>query len=135
VARYTLDDGSEAHVGRLPGPAGIALHSLLSPEVAAQVSRRHVAVSARGGTVLVHDVSTCGTRMRGAGRGGVPGPWETLPPGTDRSFRPGDGVELASGVVLTRSGRRFPAELADAWRTEAGGVVVPPAAAAPTRRV
>lgn len=134
VARYTLDEGSEAHIGRLPGPEGIALHSLLSPEVAAQVSRRHVAVSARGGTVLVRDVSTYGTRMRRAGRKGVPGPWETLPPGTDRSFRPGDEVELAPGVVLTRSGRRFPAELADAWRTGAGGIAVPPTAAVPTRR-
>ncbi|MFJ5302778.1 hypothetical protein [Streptomyces sp. NPDC088350] len=64
----------------------------------------------------------------------MPGSGERLPPGADRSFRPGDEVELPSGVVLTRSGRRFPAELADAWRTEAGGIAVPPTAAAPTRR-
>ncbi|MGW0942349.1 FHA domain-containing protein [Streptomyces sp. NPDC002623] len=135
VARYTLDEGSEAYVGRLPGPEGIALHSLLSPEIAARVSRRHVAVSARGGTVLCRDVSSYGTRMRHAGRRGGPGPWEKLPPGADRPFRPGDELELAPGVVLTRSGRRFPAELADAWRAEAARTPVPPTAAAPTRRV
>ncbi|GAA4965568.1 hypothetical protein GCM10023238_36560 [Streptomyces heliomycini] len=112
---------------------GIALHSLLSPQIARQVSRMHVAVSARSGTVLIRDISTYGTRMRRAGRHGAFG-WEKLPPQTDRPFRPGDEVELAPGVVLTRSGRRFPAELADAWRTEAARVPVPPSAAAPTRR-
>ncbi|MFB9511255.1 FHA domain-containing protein [Streptomyces aurantiacus] len=134
VARYTLDEGSEAYAGRLPGPAGIALHSLLAPSVAQQVSRRHVAVSARHGTVLIRDISTYGTRMRRGGKRGGFGPWETLPPRTDRPFRPGGEVELAPGVVLTRSGRRFPAELADAWRTEAARVPVSPSAAAPTRR-
>ncbi|MFF9689415.1 FHA domain-containing protein [Streptomyces sp. NPDC014623] len=134
VARYTLDEGSEAYVGRLPGQVGIALHSLLPPQIAQQVSRRHVAVSARSGAVLVRDISTYGTRMRRAGKQGAFGPWEKLPPQTDRPFRPGDEVELSSGVVLTRSGRRFPAELADAWRAEAGGAPVSPTAAAPTRR-
>lgn len=134
VARYTLDEGARAQVGRFPGPDGIALHSLLSERVAAQVSRAHVAVSAHGGSVLVRDVSSYGTRMRTVvGRGGL-GPWERLPPGADRPFRPGDEVELAPGVVLTRSGRRFPAELADAWRAEAGRGPVPPRAAEPTRR-
>ncbi|MBX9427012.1 FHA domain-containing protein [Streptomyces lateritius] len=134
VARYTLDEGSEAYVGRLPGQVGIALHSLLPPQVAQQVSRRHVAVSARSGAVLIRDISTYGTRMRRAGRHGAFGPWEKLPPQTDRPFRPGDEVELSSGVVLTRSGRRFPAELADAWRAEAAGAPVTPTATAPTRR-
>ncbi|MFC9031023.1 FHA domain-containing protein [Streptomyces arboris] len=134
VARYTLDEGSEAHVGRLPGQVGIALHSLLPPQVAQQVSRRHVAVSARSGAVLIRDISTYGTRMRRAGKQGAFGPWEKLPPNTDRPFRPGDEVELAPGVVLTRSGRRFPAELADAWRAKAVRAPVPPTAVAPTRR-
>lgn len=134
VARYTLDEGSEAHVGRLPGQVGIALHSLLPPQVAQQVSRRHVTVSARSGAVLIRDISTYGTRVRRARRQGAFGPWEKLPPQTDRPFRPGDEAELSSGVVLTRSGRRFPAELADAWRTEAARTPVSPTAAAPTRR-
>ncbi|MER5934283.1 FHA domain-containing protein [Streptomyces sp. NPDC002054] len=135
VARYTLDEGAEAQVGRHPGPAGIALHSLLKPETAARVSRTHVTVSARKGSVLIRDVSSYGTRMRPAGRRGGFGPWEPLPPGTGRPFRPGDEVELAPGVVLTRSGRRFPAELADAWRGAGGaGGAEPPGASAPTRR-
>ncbi|MCD9898957.1 FHA domain-containing protein [Streptomyces sp. MT29] len=134
VARYTLDEGSEAHVGRLPGQVGIALHSLLPPQVAQQVSRRHVTVSARSGEVLIRDISTYGTRMRRARKQGAFGPWEKLPPQTDRPFRPGDEVELSSGVVLTRSGRRFPAELADAWRAEAARTPVSPTAVAPTRR-
>ncbi|OKJ23888.1 hypothetical protein AMK21_02750 [Streptomyces sp. CB00316] len=134
LARYTLDEGSEAHVGRLPGQVGIALHSLLPPQVAQQVSRSHVAVSARSGAVLIRDISTYGTRMRRARKQGAFGPWEKLPPQTDRPFRPGDEVELSSGVVLTRSGRRFPAELADAWRAEAARTPVSPTAVAPTRR-
>ncbi|MEV7725987.1 FHA domain-containing protein [Streptomyces sp. NPDC087917] len=134
VARYTLDEGARALVGRLPGPEGIALHSLLSPEVAAQVSRTHVSVSAHGGAVTVRDVSSYGTRMRVAGGRGGFGPWEPLPPDAERPFRPGDEVELATGVVLTRSGRRFPAELADAWRAGAARGPVPPKAADSTRR-
>ncbi|MEU6866759.1 FHA domain-containing protein [Streptomyces sp. NPDC046876] len=132
VARYTLDEGARAQVGRFPGPEGIALHSLLTPEVAARVSRTHVTVSAQGGAVLVRDVSRYGTRMRTAGKGAGLGPWAPLPPGTDRPFRPGDEVELAPGVVLTRSGRRFPAELADAWRAEAARGPVPTRASATT---
>jgi hypothetical protein len=134
VARYTLDEGARAEVGRFPqGPEGIALHSLLAPEVAAQVSRTHVTVSAQGGAVLVRDVSRYGTRMRTAGKQGGLGPWSRLPPGADHPFAPGDEVELAPGVVLTRSGRRFPAELAEAWRAGAGRGPVPTRASAPTQ--
>uniref|UniRef100_A0AAU2JV01 FHA domain-containing protein n=1 Tax=Streptomyces sp. NBC_00049 TaxID=2903617 RepID=A0AAU2JV01_9ACTN len=134
AARYTLDEGAQVQVGRLPGPEGIALHHLLSPEVAAQVSRTHVTVSARNGSVVVQDVSSYGTRMRPAGRRGGFGPWEQLPPRTGRPLRPGDEAELAPGVVLTRSGRRFPAELADAWRSEAPRGRVPTRASEPTRQ-
>ncbi|CAM5647582.1 hypothetical protein GCM10010261_19690 [Streptomyces pilosus] len=135
VARYTLDEGSQTGVGRNPGPDGIALHTLLSPELAARVSRRHVVVSVKGGSVVVRDTSTYGTRMRSAGKRGELGPWEQLPPESNRPFRPGDEVELAPGLVLTRSGRRFPAELADAWRTEAARTPLPPAAAEATRLI
>ncbi|MFI2371877.1 FHA domain-containing protein [Streptomyces sp. NPDC018833] len=132
AARYTLDEGSEAHVGRHPGPDGIALHDLLSPTTSARVSRRHVMVSARSGTLLIRDTSSYGTRIRQMGSRGRLGPWGTLPPGTERPFRPGDEAELAAGVILTRSGRRFPAELADAWRTDGAQTPPPAAAAAPT---
>ncbi|MFF7456789.1 FHA domain-containing protein [Kitasatospora sp. NPDC008115] len=135
VARYTLDEGTRTAVGRAPGAAedGIALLGLLPAERAALVSRRHLTVSVRGGAVTVRDTSTYGSRMRAAGRRGHLGPWERLPPGADRPFRPGDEVELTPGLVLTRSGRRFPAELAGAWQSEAGRTPLPPGAAEPTR--
>ncbi|WP_327676120.1 FHA domain-containing protein [Kitasatospora sp. NBC_00458] len=134
VARYTLDEGSRTTVGRAPGEAdGIALHALLPPVLAARVSRRHVVVSVRGGSVVVRDTSTYGSRIRAAGRHGRLGPWARLRPGSDHPFRPGDEVELAPGLVLTRSGRRFPAELAGSWQSEAARRPLPPGAAEPTR--
>ncbi|MFF8768555.1 FHA domain-containing protein [Kitasatospora sp. NPDC015120] len=136
VARCTLDEGTRTAVGRAPGTAegGIALLGLLPAERAALVSRRHLEVSVRGGAVTVRDTSTYGSRLRVAGRRGHLGPWERLPPGTDRPFRPGDEVELTPGLVLTRSGRRFPAELAGAWQAEAARPPLP-GAAEPTRFV
>ncbi|MFE0036047.1 FHA domain-containing protein [Streptomyces sp. NPDC059015] len=133
AARYTLDEGSQTGIGRNPGEGGIALHGLLTAETAARVSRRHVVVQIKGGSVVVRDTSTYGTRMRSAGKRGELGAWEQLPPETNRPFRPGDELELAPGVVLTRSGRRFPAELADAWRAEAVRTPLPTAAVAETR--
>lgn len=132
VGRYTLDEGSSAAVGRNPGPAGIPLHTLLPEGVAARVSRTHVVVSAGSGVVTVRDVSTYGTRMRTCGRRGRMGPWRRLAPRTEQRFRPGDEVELAPGVLLVRSGRRFPAELPDAWRAAADRTA-PPSADETTR--
>ncbi|MFJ4340636.1 hypothetical protein [Streptomyces sp. NPDC088915] len=57
-----------------------------------------------------------------------------VPSGARRPFRPGDEVELAPGVVLTRSGRRFPAELAGARRTVDARTPVPGSAAVTTRQ-
>ncbi|WP_239381142.1 MULTISPECIES: FHA domain-containing protein [unclassified Frankia] len=133
-ARYTLDEDSETTVGRHPDSetAGIPLYSLLDSEAAGRVSREHVVVSIRKGTVLVRDISSYGTRMRNVDRQGLPGDWERLLPQVDRRFHPGDEVELAPGVILTRSGRLFPAELPDAWRSVAPQTPVPPGAAAPT---
>ncbi|WP_438489289.1 FHA domain-containing protein [Streptomyces sp. S186] len=129
--RYTVEEGSQTGVGRNP-VNGIVLYSLLPSDVAGRVSREHVVVSAQSGILLVRDVSRCGTRMRTAGRRGRMGPWKDLPPGQDRPFGPGDEVELAPGVLLTRSGRRFPAELAAAWRTEGTRRPTPTAASQPT---
>ncbi|MBO0654287.1 FHA domain-containing protein [Streptomyces triculaminicus] len=131
AARYTVEEGSRTAVGRNP-EGGIALYALLSPQVAARVSREHVVVSTTDGILRVRDVSTYGTRMRAADRRGRLGPWERLTRDKDRRFGPGDEVELAPGVVLTRSGRRFPAELATAWRTGPKGPSAPPEASMPT---
>ncbi|WP_131745377.1 FHA domain-containing protein [Frankia sp. Cppng1_Ct_nod] len=131
VTRYTLAEDSVTPVGRYPDP-GIALFSLLDQDAAARVSREHVVVSLQKGLVLVRDVSSYGSRMRTVDKRGRPGHWEQMTPQADRRFRPGDEVELAPGVILTRSGRIFPAELPDGWRTGAPQAPVPPGAAAPT---
>lgn len=133
AARYTLDEGSTTFVGRSPGADGIALHALLPPERAGLVSRQHVTVSVRQGTVRVQDVSSYGTRLRRADRRGRLGLWAPLVPRAEQGFRPGDEVELAAGVVLVRSGRLFPAELSDTWRAAAGRTPSPAHAAATTR--
>ncbi|MFF9349989.1 hypothetical protein [Streptomyces sp. NPDC014734] len=82
-----------------------------------------------GGIVHVRDRSTYGTTWRPtAGKSG-PGPWREL--GTaGRQFRGGDELQLAEGVVLSRSGRRFPTELAQEWQRRRPP---PPSAAAETR--
>ncbi|MFF7725618.1 FHA domain-containing protein [Streptomyces sp. NPDC008001] len=129
--RYTVEEGSRTGVGRQPA-GGIALYGLLSPAVAARISREHVVVSADGGILLVHDVSTYGTRMRTTDRHGRPGPWRRLSPRQDRRFGPGDEVELTPGVVLTRSNRRFPAELAAAWQNARPEHPAPEGASLPT---
>ncbi|WP_322752695.1 FHA domain-containing protein [Frankia sp. Cas3] len=134
VARYTLDEDSVTPVGRYPDP-GIALISLLDPEAAATVSREHVVVSLQQGLVLLRDVSSYGSRMRTVDKRGRLGPWEQLPPQVDRRFHPGDEVELAPSVILTRSGRIFPAELPEDWRAGVPQTPVPPGAAAPTMSV
>ncbi|MFI9723516.1 FHA domain-containing protein [Streptomyces sp. NPDC052396] len=129
-ARYTVEEGTRTGIGRNP-TAGIALYDLLPDRLAPRISREHVIVSTAGGILLVRDVSTYGTRMRTLNRHGRLGPWARLPNGQSRRFAPGDEVELSPGVVLTRSGRRFPAELAAAWQTP-DGKPSPPTAASQT---
>lgn len=113
--RFTLEDDSTVRIGRNPGPGGIALHGLLPDDRAARVSRAHVEFRVAGGVVRVADVSSFGTRWRStAGRSG-PGPWRDLAAGI-LDFRAGDELELTEGVLLTRSARRFPTELAQEWQ-------------------
>ncbi|MFE0510334.1 FHA domain-containing protein [Streptomyces sp. NPDC058964] len=115
-ARFTLEDGSTVRIGRAPGDGGIALHGLLPGDLAARVSRGHVELRVAGGAVRAKDVSSFGTRWRAtAGKSG-PGPWHDLPQDASRDLRAGDELELTEGVVLVRSARRFPAELAQEWQ-------------------
>ncbi|GAA3031081.1 hypothetical protein GCM10020000_04920 [Streptomyces olivoverticillatus] len=129
--RYTVEEGTRTDIGRNP-TEGIALYNVVPSPMAARISREHAIVSAAEGVLLVRDVSTYGTRMRTLNRQGRLSPWIRLPRGEDRRFAPGDEVELATGVVLTRSGRRFPAELATAWQTPKAGPSAPTAASLPT---
>ncbi|MGW6919235.1 FHA domain-containing protein [Kitasatospora sp. NPDC054939] len=121
AARYTLDEGTETCLGRAPGAGGIALPAALAAERTARISRRHLLIGVRDGVVTVRDTSSYGSRVRrGGGRPGADGPWQRLGPDHGSGFRPGDEVELAPGIVVTRSGRLFPAELSRAWRSGAG---------------
>ncbi|MGW4541675.1 FHA domain-containing protein [Streptomyces chartreusis] len=116
VARFTLEDGSTVRIGRRPGADGIALHGLVPDERAARISRVHVELLVTGGVVRVEDVSSYGTRWRAAAGRTGPGPWRDLGKGARRDFHGGDELELTAGVVLARSGRRFPTELAREWQ-------------------
>ncbi|MGW2045365.1 FHA domain-containing protein [Streptomyces sp. NPDC001858] len=115
AARFTLEDGSTVRIGRKPDPDGIALHDLLPGDVATRVSRAHVELRVTGGAVHATDLSSFGTRWRSTGKSN-PGPWRDLPKDSARGFHAGDELELTEGVVLARSGRRFPAELAEDWQ-------------------
>ncbi|MFF1835867.1 FHA domain-containing protein [Streptomyces sp. NPDC058231] len=127
--RFTLEDGSTVNVGRAPGEGGIALLGLVPKERMAGISRTHVELRVTGGIVRVRDRSTYGTRWRPTtGRSG-PGPWQELG-GAERQYRGGDELQLVEGVVLARSGRRFPTELAQEWQRRRPP---PPGAAAETR--
>ncbi|MFD6278766.1 FHA domain-containing protein [Streptomyces sp. NPDC060209] len=129
-ARFTLENGTTVPVGRAPGPGGIALHGLVPPERTAGLSRVHVALRISDGIVHVLDRSSYGTtRWRSsAGRGG-PGDWRRLGTAEER-FGGGDELLLVEGVVLARSGRRFPTELAQEWQRRSP---LPPGAADVTR--
>lgn len=112
VARFTLEDGTTVRIGRFPVPDGIALQKLLPQDRADMVSRTHVELRVTGGVVHARDVSSYGTRWRyTAGKLG-PGLWRDLPKGQERRFESGDELELVDGIVLARSGLRFPTELA-----------------------
>lgn len=131
VERFTLDDGSTVRVGRAPGDGGIALHTLVPERLAGGLSRAHVELRVTGGIVHVRDLSSYGTQWRTIAGAAGPGPWKRLAQDKERQFDSGYELRLVEGVVLSRSGRRFPTELAAAWRRN------PPAppgdAAAPAR--
>ncbi|WP_406381837.1 hypothetical protein [Streptomyces sp. NBC_01618] len=68
-----------------------------------------------GGIVHVHDTSAYGTQWRStAGKSG-PGPQKKLGT-TERQYSGGDELQLVEGMVLSRSGRRFPTGLTQTWQ-------------------
>ncbi|MGW6485591.1 FHA domain-containing protein [Streptomyces sp. NPDC055056] len=116
VGRFTLDSGSTVQVGRAPGEGGLALQALVPADRLDHVSRAHVEITADEEGLRAKDISSYGSRFRRSGRKGSYGPWTVLPKDHGTGFRPGDEIELAPGVVLARSGRRFPTELSRAWQ-------------------
>ncbi|MFE5242028.1 MULTISPECIES: hypothetical protein [unclassified Streptomyces] len=128
--RFTLENGTKVPVGRAPGPGGIALHGLIPADRTNGLSRVHVDLRISDGVVHVLDRSRYGTtRWRSAAGRGGPGRWRRLGTAEER-FGGGDELQLVDGVVLARSGRRFPTELAQEWQRRGP---LPPDAADVTR--
>ena len=107
VSRFTVPASVQIPVGRAPGGDGVTLGHWLDGPEGRKVSRTHLVVSLDGERVLVRDASTNGTRIELADGGTI-----KLEHGTSRRIEVGDIIRLASNLALTRSGRRFPSELA-----------------------
>ncbi|MFC6598129.1 FHA domain-containing protein [Kitasatospora paranensis] len=86
-----------------------------------RISRQHLLIVAHRGTLKILDTSTALSQIRTLRPGGVPTPWQRLrhsdeeSAGTPRErlfgpFGPDDEIELVPGVVLRRSGQRWPGE-------------------------
>jgi hypothetical protein len=91
------------------------------------ISRQHLVVICGRGALRVLDTSMAGSRIRTIRPGREPGPWRALPrrvtqaaglPGErgPRGFGPDDEIELVPGIVLRRSGQRWPEERAEGVR-------------------
>ncbi|GII90843.1 FHA domain-containing protein [Sinosporangium siamense] len=105
VARFTLAVGESTTVGRAPLNNGVALARWLEGTPAIyKVSRSHVEISREAVAVVVRDLSTNGTRVRKAGRGGD---IIKLRPRQARPLRHGEEVLLHDLVTLSMSGREF----------------------------
>lgn len=114
--RFTLVNDTRVKVGRAAGEGGISLAGLIPKQRSAGLSRTHLELRISDGTVHVRDRSTYGTTLwRRHPRRSGPGPWHSLGP-DERPYKSGDELQLIEGVVLTRSGRRFPTELAKEWQ-------------------
>ncbi|WP_217161648.1 FHA domain-containing protein [Streptomyces sp. AC512_CC834] len=112
VQRFTLDADSTVLLGREPGPGGISLYGHVPPDRLRPISRAHLSIRVSAHAVDLRNLGGNGTLLlsNGAGR---------PTPLADQDYvrlHVGDTAELTDGVHLTRSGRRFPAEIAAAWR-------------------
>ncbi|WP_030263903.1 hypothetical protein [Streptomyces sp. NRRL B-24484] len=91
------------------------------------VSRYHLVIVAHRRTLRVLDTSKGRSRIRTLRPGGAASPWRPLPhrdelpagaagPGRYGTFGPEDEIELVPGIVLRRSGQRWPGERAEGVR-------------------
>ncbi|MCU7820748.1 FHA domain-containing protein [Kitasatospora sp. DSM 101779] len=104
----------------------------IDPELLAErrrlaVSRHHLVIVAHRGTLRVLDTSKGRSRIRTLRPGGAASPWrplphrDDLPPGAAgaaryAAFGPDEEIELVPGVVLRRSGQRWPGERTEGVR-------------------
>ncbi|MEU9992496.1 FHA domain-containing protein [Streptomyces sp. NPDC048045] len=93
----------------------------LSEERRLSISRNHLLIIARQGMLRVLDTSSRASRIRTLRPGLEPTPWKALPHRDEesedrprerlfRAFGPDEEIELIPGVVLRRSGQRWPGE-------------------------
>ncbi|MFF3503059.1 FHA domain-containing protein [Streptomyces sp. NPDC003247] len=92
----------------------------LSDERRGRISRQHLLLVSSRGVLRVLDTSLVGSRVRTVRPGGEPTAWRPLPRRDaaagvgsgqlPRAFGPDDEIELVPGVVLRRSGQRWPEE-------------------------
>ncbi|MFE0460452.1 SAV_2336 N-terminal domain-related protein [Kitasatospora sp. NPDC058965] len=121
ASRFTVEEGTRRTVGRTT-LADIDLGAFDNPPESRTLSREHLVIEATDGILTVRDTSTNGSRLRIPSADGQFGDWERLPRQELRHFAPRHEVELVPGLVLTRSGRSFPAEL-DAARGQGAAEV------------
>ncbi|MFI8322577.1 FHA domain-containing protein [Streptomyces sp. NPDC085529] len=112
--RFTVVEGERVTVGRRPErDDGIALAPWLGAAVRALISRDHLRVTVRGGSLRVSDAgSRNGSTVRRRGA-----PPVRLRPGQEWALRQGQTVELYEGVELLLSGRRHTLSADDAAET------------------
>ncbi|MDA2810269.1 hypothetical protein O4J56_06420 [Nocardiopsis sp. RSe5-2] len=131
VERFTLDVDTSVVVGRLPGDGGIALHSLVPERLLPKMSRKHLEATVDKDTLRLRNLGRHGSRIwRPEPR--PEGTWKPLSGTKGTAMRPQDLVEIVPGVHLGRSGRRFPAEISEAWKRQ-GGRDAPPEAGGETQ--
>ncbi|MER8186078.1 FHA domain-containing protein [Kitasatospora sp. NPDC094015] len=115
----TEHEGREFVLGR--GNLGRIEQCHLTEHRLLTISRHHLLIVPRRGVLEVLDTSRARSRVRTLRPGGEPGPWKALPHRTGdiaggtsrprwRAFGPDDEIELVAGVVLRRSGQRWPGE-------------------------
>ena len=87
--------------------SGISLAPWLDTNKATMVSRHHFSVLTENGQLVVRDQSTNGTKIFRNTAGEI-----TLRNGAQRHLAVGESVSCCAGIALTRSGRKFPSEIA-----------------------
>lgn len=130
VHRFTLDVGTCVTLGRAPEAEGIVLHGLVPARLLRRISRSHLEVTVEQNTLLLRNLSSGTTRLLRHGTR------EWRPLGSDEYayFNINDVAELTPGVTITRSARRYPPEIAAAWRRSAARDLPASALSAPTEK-
>jgi len=129
VARFTVQADRETAVGRAP-LSGISLTPWLNEQQSQLVSRHHFSLITRDGRLLVKDCSTNGTRISLVARHSRPARVVTLRAGDEHPLGLGDLVSCCAHIAFTRSGRKFPSEIARELTARPISLGAPPTVAA-----